>query len=434
MTEEKIKVLLVDDNPGDVRLIQEMLKAAGAGQYELAIAGTLDGAIASLFKGSFDAVLLDLNLPDSSGLATMRGIQGNAQNTALVVITGLNDDAVALGTLKIGAEDFLVKGEFDGPRLVRSLKYAIERKRAEEELRKSEEKHRLLFETMAQGVVYQDADGKIISANQAAERILGLTLDQMQGRTSLDPRWKSIHEDGSVFPGETHPSMAALKTGQKLLNVIMGVFNPKENSHHWINVNAVPLFRPGENKPYQAYTTFEDITERKQAEAALRDSENKFRSIFDHATDGILLADMETKKFTDGNRVICDMLGYSLDEIKNLGVMEIHPKEDLPNVLDQFEKQAKGEIKIVNDLPVKRKDGSVFYADISAGLVVLAGKQYLTGIFRDNTERKRGDEELKKRLEELEIFYKSAMDREDRILELKKKVEELEKAGEGHKL
>ncbi|MCX5707361.1 MAG: PAS domain S-box protein [Candidatus Omnitrophica bacterium] len=136
------------------------------------------------------------------------------------------------------------------------------------------------------------------------------------------------------------------------------------------------------------------IAERKRMAEAMGKSEAKFKSIFDHATDGILLADKETKKFIDGNREICDLLGYTLDEIKNLGVMEIHPKEDLPHVLDQFEKQAKGEITVTT-LPVKRKDGSVFYADVSSGPVELAGKQYLIGIFRDITERRRAEKEIK---------------------------------------
>jgi len=147
-----------------------------------------------------------------------------------------------------------------------------ERVQAEEALRESEEKHRTLFETMAQGVVYQAADGAITSANPAAERVLGLTLDEMQGITSVDPRWRAVHEDGSGFPGETHPSMVALKTGKEVRNVVMGVFNPQCDEYRWIDINAVPQFRPGENTPYQVYITFDDITERKQAEEALHRS------------------------------------------------------------------------------------------------------------------------------------------------------------------
>ncbi|MDI6644238.1 MAG: PAS domain S-box protein [Methanobacteriaceae archaeon] len=147
-----------------------------------------------------------------------------------------------------------------------------ERKKMERIIQKSELKYRLLFETMSQGVVYQDYNGNIISANPAAQEILGLTLDQMMGRSSLDPRWKSIHEDGTEFPGETHPSMVALKTGKNVKNVIMGVFNPDQNCYRWININAMPQFRDGETKPYQVYTTFEDVTESKNAEKKIKKS------------------------------------------------------------------------------------------------------------------------------------------------------------------
>jgi len=165
----------------------------------------------------------------------------------------------------------------------------VERKQAEEALGESEEKHRTLFETMIQGAVYQDAEGNIFSANRSAEKLLGLSLDQMQGRTSIDPRWKSIHEDGSDFPGEKHPSMVALNTGRRIENVIMGVFNPEEECHRWININAVPQFREGETKPYQVYTTFHDITERKQAEESLRESEEQYRLLAEISPHAIVL-------------------------------------------------------------------------------------------------------------------------------------------------
>jgi PAS domain S-box-containing protein len=150
-----------------------------------------------------------------------------------------------------------------------TLSDITERKRAEETLRESEAKYRMLFETVVQAVVYQSADGKIVAANHAAELLLGLSLDQMQGRTSMDSRWKSIHEDGSDFPGDAHPSMVALAAAKIVRNVVMGVFHPEEEDYRWINITAVPEFRPGEATPYQVCTTFDDITERKRAEGAL---------------------------------------------------------------------------------------------------------------------------------------------------------------------
>lgn len=144
------------------------------------------------------------------------------------------------------------------------------RKRAEEALRESEERYRILFQTMTQGVVYQDPAGIITGANPAAEEILGLSLDQMQGRTSLDPRWKAIREDGSPFPGDQHPAMEALRTGRPVQGVIMGVYHPRREEYRWILVDAIPMFGTAGASPSSVYTSFTDITGRKQAENALR--------------------------------------------------------------------------------------------------------------------------------------------------------------------
>jgi PAS domain S-box-containing protein len=142
-----------------------------------------------------------------------------------------------------------------------------------------------------------------------------------------------------------------------------------------------------------------DITERKKAEQALRESEERFRAILDGVNDGILVADLETRKFCLGNNAICRMLGYRPEDIKNLGVMDIHPRESLPHVMEQFDKLARQEIAVAADIPVKRRDGSIFHADISPSFLTLVGRTYLVGVFRDITERKKAEEAL--RLSEL---------------------------------
>ena len=147
---------------------------------------------------------------------------------------------------------------------------------------------------------------------------------------------------------------------------------------------------------------------RKGAEEALRESEQRFRTIFEGAIDGILLADTETKKFRLGNKIICKMLGYSLKEVKDLSVTDIHPKEALPFVMEQFDKLARGEITKSSELPVKRKDGSVFYAEISTVLVKLDQGTYLMGTFRDITERKQAEEALRESEERMKSIFRAA--------------------------
>ena len=131
------------------------------------------------------------------------------------------------------------------------------RKAAEARLVASEETYRTLFETVPQGVVYQDTAGRITSANPAAMRILGLTLAQLQGRQLIDDSWRAVREDGSDFPGDQHPAMVALATGQPVKDVVMGVQAP-DRGQVWIRVAATPLFKNG--RIDAVYASFEDIT------------------------------------------------------------------------------------------------------------------------------------------------------------------------------
>ena len=182
-----------------------------------------------------------------------------------------------------------------------------EREQIEEALRESEERHRRLFETMTQGVIYRGANGAIVSANPAAERILGLSLDQMMGRTSSDPGWETTREDGSDFPGNEHPAMVALRTGEPVYGVIMAVRSSVESKRRWITVDAIPQFLPGETAPSSVYTTFTDITERKQGEEALRQSEEELRQSQKMEAVGQLAGGIAH----DFNNLLTAILGYS---------------------------------------------------------------------------------------------------------------------------
>lgn len=144
-----------------------------------------------------------------------------------------------------------------------------ERRKMEAQLRENEQKFRVLFETIEQGVVYQDRNGAILSANPAAERILGLTFEQMTGRTSMDPRWRTIRPDGSELSGDEHPSMIAVRTGKPQRGVCLGVFHPQQEKHRWVIVDAVPIIKENETIPEQTYAFFVDITESKEAEAKI---------------------------------------------------------------------------------------------------------------------------------------------------------------------
>ncbi len=139
-----------------------------------------------------------------------------------------------------------------------------------------------------------------------------------------------------------------------------------------------------------------NLTERKKSEEALKQTEHKFRTIFDHASDGILLARSSDKKLIEANEKICQMLGYSKEELLQLDISNIHPKESASFITEQFISLIKKEISIVHDLPIIKKDGAIFFADVTASTIDYGGTKCLLGMFRDVTERKRAEESLRK--------------------------------------
>ena len=149
-----------------------------------------------------------------------------------------------------------------------------ERKRMEDALTEREVLFRGVVATMAEGVALHGPSGQIVLTNPSAERILGLTFDQMIGRTAFDGRWRAMHEDGAPFPGELHPAMIALRTGKPQRNVVMGVHKP-DGDLTWISINALPLMDRDQPQPYAVVATFHDISERKQAEARLFQAMNE---------------------------------------------------------------------------------------------------------------------------------------------------------------
>lgn len=275
------------------------------------------------------------------------------------------------------------------------------RKEMEEILRESEHRYRTLFETMTQGVVYQAADGRIISANPSAERILGLTFDQMQGRTSADPRWKAIHEDGADFLADTHPSMVALKTGKEIRNVVMGVFNVSKGNYRWISINAVPQFRKEEMKPFQVYTTFEDITQGKEAE----DARARLAAIVESTSDAII------GKSVDGtiiswNRGAQDMYGYAASEAigRSISILALPDRAD--EIATLIEKLKGGEhIESFETVRV-RKDGRQIHVSLTLSPIVdsTGTMMGISTIAHDITERKRMEEVLRQDAEDIKAM------------------------------
>ncbi len=272
------------------------------------------------------------------------------------------------------------------------------------ESEKDEARFRILFETMAQGVVFQTPDGRITFVNHAAERILGFSRDELLGRASMDPGRRAIREDGTDFPAHEHPSMVALLKGKPVSEVTMGFFNPKEEAIRWVLVSAVPLLKEGETTPNEVYTTFTDITEMRRTQDALRESEARYRHLFESSGDAILVMKKET--ILDCNRRAQELFMCRRDEILGRSIHELAPAEQL----DGTESRGKLMARIRSALEGRPQrfewthlkcDGTPFDAEVTLNAVQMGGRLRLHAIVRDNTERKRAEAEreaLRKRL------------------------------------
>jgi len=201
---------------------------------------------------------------------------------------------------------------------------------AKEALRASEERYGSVVAALAEGIVFMDADGRLQASNASAERILGLTAEQIGGRTTFDPRWRAVHEDGSPFPGDTHPITVSLRTGQPCSNVIMGVHKPS-GELTWISVNSQPLFRRGERKPYAAVASFFDITDRKRAEDALRATQARLRDVLASSTAVVYATKLTAEGYAPSwvSENVTRVLGYDVGEALHpqWWVHHLHPAD-----------------------------------------------------------------------------------------------------------
>ena len=253
------------------------------------------------------------------------------------------------------------------------------------------------------------------------EFILGATktgldiIDSNYNLVYVDPEWAKAYGDYRgkkcyvYFMGKRAacPGCGVKKALRTKKSVVTEEILKKENNRP-IQVTTIPF--QDERGRWLVAEVNVDIAERKAAESALRESEKKFRAIFDNANDGMILTDLKTGKLSMANKGICRMLGYRQEEMEGFDVTDLHPKEELAYVKEQMAGQVKDAFMPARDLPMLRKNKSVFYASVRGCQLRLHGKNYLMGIFRDISERKKAEGSLKDSEERYRVLYGSSRD------------------------
>jgi PAS domain S-box-containing protein len=201
---------------------------------------------------------------------------------------------------------------------------------------------------------------------------------------------KGIHPEDRAASDEASD---LARRGEREYDTEFRILRP-DGEIRWIHSQG-KVFRDEQGKPIRMTGVNYDITERKQAEERIRDSELRYASIFQASPEGILIAENETQKFRFANPAICKMLGYSAEELTSLAVTAIHPPEAIPQITVLFADMAKGISDVAHDIPCLRKDGSLIYVDIHSSVIKFDGAAHSLGIFTDITERKRAEEALR---------------------------------------
>jgi PAS domain S-box-containing protein len=272
-----------------------------------------------------------------------------------------------------------------------------ERKRAEEALRETNEYLENLFNYANAPIIVWDPRFRITRFNHAFE--------SLTGRRSQDVIGKSLE---ILFPPDLveSPMNLVRKTpgGERWETVEISILH-LDGSLRTALWNSATIFAPDGKTPLATIAQGHDITERKRAAAALQESEAKYHALFQASADGILIADLETRMFRYANPAACRLLGYSEAELTTMGVADIHPKDDLPWVVAEFEAQVRGDKTLAAGVPCLRKDGAIVYADVNAVGMSVDGRVCNVGFFRDITERKRAEQALREAEEQFRSLF-----------------------------
>jgi PAS domain S-box-containing protein len=282
-TDSPIEILLVEDDDGCALLLQTILTRWRYGGFNIRRAGTLSEAIQAVAQGGFDLVLLDLGLPDSWGLDTFVRMHAAATRVPIIVLSGLDDVELATATVQQGAQDFVVKGQEDGASLVRTIRYAIERFRAQQALAGEHDLLRSLIDNIPDQVYLKDTESRFVSVNPVTARFFGATSpDQLVGKCDFD-----------FFPPELaaqfmEEEQALLHNDQPCINREASVADAAGNTR-WILTTKVPL-RDHTGQITGLLGINRDITERKQAEEALHRMNAELEQRVSERTDALRAA------------------------------------------------------------------------------------------------------------------------------------------------
>ncbi|HEY4100449.1 MAG TPA: response regulator [Gemmatimonadales bacterium] len=379
-----ITVLLVEDNPGDARLVTELLRDATGATCQVESVARLLIALERIAAGGIDLVLLDLGLPDSQGAATFDVLHRAVPEMPVIVLTGLGDEALGLQLIGHGAQDYLVKGTVDGGAMSRAIRYAIERATSERTLRERESQFRELAENIDEVFFVQAADfSRTLYISPAYETIWGRSC-------------QSVYDNPAAFMDAVVPEdraalaagIAINKQGRATHNLEFRVQRP-DGTIRQVSVRATGI-RNEQGVVYRISGVASDITEERRIQDALRDSEALYRQITDTSFDAI--ERIEDGILREANAGFVRMFGYdSVDEVIGKPVSAFVADESQAEVARRVSQEIEGSYEFVG----LRKDGARIQVEATSRTHASGDRRYRLTALRDLTEKRVLEEQFR---------------------------------------
>jgi len=395
---EPIQLLLVEDNPGEAGLVEMLLaEASSSAAFEVVRAERLGDALELLQRSAFDAILLELSLPDSSGLETVSLMRAAAPQTPIVVLSGQDDEETALQALHMGAQDYLLKGQADNDAMARSIRYAIERARTEADLRQSEELFRLLVQGIRDYALFMlDPDGRVESWNEAAGQIQGYEADEIIGE-----HFSIFYTEEDVQRGRPEEQLRVATADGRYEEE--GLRVRKDGSTFWAEaVITASRDEAGLLRGFSHVTR--DITGRKQADEALHRSLKELADLKFALDESVIIAMADERgRINYVNDKFCEVCRYSREEFlaedHRLVDPEYHPEGFVDGLWRTITQGGvwRGEIKH------PAGDGTYYWLDATiVPSLDERGEPYrYVAICNDITGPKEAEETLRRAVEEL---------------------------------
>jgi len=402
---QSLRVLMVEDSEDDALLTIHALKKGGYDPVYERVENA-EAMRTALREKTWDIIVCDYQLPQFNGPAAIALLKETGIDIPMIIVSGAIGEETAADCMRYGAHDYIMKGNLSRlvPAIERELQEAEsrrKRKQAEEKLLNVMLQQELILSSAAEGILGLDSQGNHTFINTAAAKILGYEAEELLGRPS-HTMWHHTKPDGSPFPEEECRIHATYREGAVYRNSTE-VFWRKDGTCFPVEYASTPIYEKG--KLIGAVVTFMDITERKQAEEALRESERRFMDVLYSAPDAVLLIDGE--KFVDCNEATARMLGYAdRNEFLMTHPSKLSPPTQ-PDGRSSFEKAnemmsaalERGFLQF--EWEHRRASGEDFPVEVSLTSIVLHGKNVIYCMWRELTERKRAEEELQRTLDSL---------------------------------